>query len=102
MTDPALNSGVQIRSHRYPEETTVTVFNGKQTLQRKMPKGRVHGYQVEIANEAAVQNGSIYDEARRGWVAMMKPDRPGRQGLSRQSVEPLSRSKPGATISRPG
>src|SRR5436305_9737177 len=43
MTDPALNSGVQIRSHRYPAETTVTVFNGKQTLQRKMPKDRVHG-----------------------------------------------------------
>src|SRR5690349_19753969 len=77
MTDPSLNSGVQLRSHRYPDEVTVTVFNGKEIVQRKQPKGRVHGYQVEIANEAARQNGSIYDEARRGWVAMMKPDDPG-------------------------
>src|SRR5581483_6986768 len=77
ITDPALNSGVQIRSHRYPEEMTVTIFNGKQTIQRKQPKNRVHGYQVEIANEAGGQNGSIYDEARRGWIAMMKPDAPG-------------------------
>lgn len=77
MTDPALNSGVQVRSHRYPEEKTVTVFNGNETVKRKQPKGRVHGYQVEIANEASGQNGSIYDEARRGWVAMMKPGAPG-------------------------
>src|SRR5690349_17683326 len=77
MTDPALNSGVQIRSHRYPEETTTTVFNGKQSVQRKMPKCRVHGYQVEIAKEEAAHNGGIYDEARRGWLDMLKPDSPG-------------------------
>src|SRR5512133_287391 len=43
MTDPALNSGVQIRSHRYPEERTVITFNGKEKVERKQPKGRVHG-----------------------------------------------------------
>jgi Domain of Unknown Function (DUF1080) len=77
MTDPALNSGVQIRSHRYPEEKTVTTFDGKQMVERKQPKGRVHGYQVEIANEAAAHNGGIYDEGRRGWLDMLRPDSPG-------------------------
>jgi hypothetical protein len=77
MTDPALNSGVQIRSHRYPEDRTVTVNNGKQMVHRKMPKGRVHGYQVEIANEKAVSNGGIYDEARRGWLNQLEPGSPG-------------------------
>jgi Domain of Unknown Function (DUF1080) len=76
MTDPALNSGVQIRSHRYPQETTVTVFNGKQKLERKMPKDRVHGYQAEVATEEAAQNGAIYDEARRGWVYMLAAGSP--------------------------
>jgi len=77
ITDPALNSGVQIRSHRYPEDRTVTVNNGKQMVQRKMPKGRVHGYQVEIADEKAVSNGGIYDEARRGWLHQLQPGSPG-------------------------
>jgi type 1 glutamine amidotransferase len=49
--DSRLNSGVQIRSHSFPE----------------YQKGRVHGYQVEIATNGTA--GSIYDEARRGgWV----------------------------------
>ncbi len=45
--DPRLNSGVQIRSNSLPE------YN----------KGRVHGYQVEIATNNNA--GYIYDEARR-------------------------------------
>lgn len=67
-TDPVLNSGVQIRSHRYPEDTIVTTFDGKQSAQHKQPKGRVYGYQVEVANEASGASGGIYDEARRGWL----------------------------------
>lgn len=66
--DPALNSGVQVRSHRYDAETTVRVFDGTQVQERKMPAGRVHGYQVEISNEKAGNSGGIYDEARRGWL----------------------------------
>ncbi len=46
--DKELNSGVQIRSHSLPE----------------YQKGRVHGYQVEIA--VGGFSGGIYDEARRG------------------------------------
>jgi hypothetical protein len=49
--DPQLNSGVQIRSNSFPE----------------YQDGRVHGYQVEIDAEKLLC-GSIYDEARRGWM----------------------------------
>ena len=49
--DPRLNSGCQIRSNSF----------------EKYRKGRVHGYQVEIATNANA--GRIYDEARRGkWL----------------------------------
>ncbi len=65
--DPALNSGVQIRSHRYAAETEVTTVNrGERRV--KHPAGRVHGYQVEVANEQGGASGGIYDEARRGWL----------------------------------
>lgn len=67
-TDPALNSGVQIRSHRYSTETAVRTFNGTTTLERKQPAGRVYGYQVEISNQESGASGGIYDEARRGWL----------------------------------
>jgi len=67
-TDVALNSGVQIRSHRYPADAVVATFDGTKTSQQKQSKGRVYGYQVEIANEAAHGSGGIYDEARRGWL----------------------------------
>ena len=50
--DGDLNSGVQFRSHSYPE------FN----------KGRVHGYQCELDPTDRKWTGGIYDEARRGWL----------------------------------
>ena len=67
-TDPALNSGIQIRSHRYPDEGPVLVFENGKWVSRKVPKGRVYGYQVEISNEKSGTSGGIYDEARRGWL----------------------------------
>ncbi len=66
--DPALNSGVQIRSHRYSEAAVVKTFNGEKFVERKHEAGRVYGYQIEIANEKSGASGGIYDEARRGWV----------------------------------
>jgi hypothetical protein len=64
--DPRLNSGVQFRSHTYPTETVldITAKNGKKA-KRTFPAGRVYGYQVEIATEAAGNSGGVYDEARR-------------------------------------
>src|SRR5581483_607321 len=70
--DPELNSGIQIRSHRYEKETD-TVVNNKGPRPRHWPVGRVHGYQVEIANEKAGDSGGIFDEARRGWIGNITP-----------------------------
>ncbi|SHE59942.1 3-keto-disaccharide hydrolase [Pedobacter caeni] len=50
--DPAMNSGVQIRS-----ESKADHLNG-----------RVHGYQVEIDPSDRQFSGGIYDESRRGWL----------------------------------
>jgi hypothetical protein len=67
--DPALNSGVQIRSQIAPTEMFF-VFRGNdgQPRQRKIPADRVYGYQVEIARAETGSSGGIYDEARRGFL----------------------------------
>jgi len=67
-TDPALNSGVQLRAHKYETETKTKVFNQGKLIDRTFPAGRVRGYQVEISNEKAAGSGGIFDEARRGWL----------------------------------
>jgi hypothetical protein len=72
--DPRLNSGIQIRSHRYPTDTAVQTFNGKTVNTAKHPAGRVYGYQVEISHLQSGASGGIYDEARRGWVANIQTD----------------------------
>jgi hypothetical protein len=63
---PELNSGVQIRSQAFTEAKEIKI--GEQT--RKVPAGRVHGYQVEIdANKLSRSwMSGIYDESRRGWL----------------------------------
>ena len=73
-TEVALNSGVQIRSHRYAADSMVMTNNGKQIVERKHPAGRVYGYQVETANEQSGASGGIYDEARRGWLHNIATD----------------------------
>jgi hypothetical protein len=50
--DPALNSGVQIRSNSLPD----------------YKNGVVHGYQVELDASKRAWTGGIYDESRRGWL----------------------------------
>ena len=45
LCDNRLNSGVQIRSNMFAKDSTADLGNGKT---RKIAKGRVHGYQVEI------------------------------------------------------
>lgn len=63
---PQLNSGVQIRSQAFDKDRTILVGNKS----KKIPAGRVHGYQVEIdANKLSRSwMSGIYDEARRGWL----------------------------------
>jgi len=66
--DPPLNSGVQIRS-LIAQEKMDFVFMGQDGKPRKrsIPKDRVYGYQVEIAQAKTGTSGGIYDEARRAF-----------------------------------
>src|SRR4051794_35692936 len=75
--DDTLNSGVQIRSHCFDEDKTIEA-NGKKI---KIPKGRVHGYQVEIDPSARAWTGGIYDEGRRGWLNDLKNNEPARKAF---------------------
>lgn len=67
--DPLLNSGIQIRSNVHDDDRTI-VYKGDdgKELKKKIPAGRVHGYQVEIDPSDRAWSGGIYDEARRGWL----------------------------------
>ena len=56
--DPALNSGIQIRSSIDPASGDLNTR-----------AGRVRGYQVELDPSARAFSAGIYDEGRRGWLA---------------------------------
>lgn len=60
LCDPPLNSGVQIRSHVYEEDTPQ--MSKPQQIRKK---GVVYGYQCEIAAAASGTSGNFWDEARR-------------------------------------
>lgn len=66
--DPALNSGVQIRSQSFDESKTLKLKVGDVEKSVDVPAGRVHGYQVEIDPLKRAWSGGIYDEGRRGWL----------------------------------
>jgi hypothetical protein len=75
--DPALNSGVQIRSQCFDEPRPFE-HEGKR---RVIPAGRVHGYQVEIDPSDRAWTAGIYDEARRGWLNDLKNNEPARKAF---------------------
>ncbi len=82
MVDTAMNSGVQIRSHAMPQDTTLTTKNSEgKDVQRKYDKGRVYGYQVEIDPSPRAYSGGIYDEARRGWLADLSNNKAARNAF---------------------
>ncbi len=61
--DPELNSGVQIRSHVYPEPTPQ-----ESSPKRIREEGEVYGYQCEITSKTNGENGcagNFWDEGRR-------------------------------------
>ncbi len=73
--DDGLNSGIQIRSEVHDEPKEVDIKNGKgEMIKRKIPAGRVYGYQVEIDPTDRAYSGGIYDEARRGWLNDLSGD----------------------------
>ena len=76
--DPNLNSGVQIRSNCYDEDKTIKMKNGKT---KKIAKGRVHGYQVEIDPSPRAYTAGIYDEGRRGWLFDLKKNEKARKAF---------------------
>ncbi|MEO1524414.1 MAG: DUF1080 domain-containing protein [Planctomycetota bacterium] len=61
--DPGLNSGVQIRSHLYPQKTPQ-----ESNPKRIREKGEMNGYQCEIRADVNGEHGcagNFWDEARR-------------------------------------
>ena len=67
--DTALNSGVQIRSSQYPNDTTLMITNSEgEQEEREFPQDRVYGYQVELDPSPRSYSGGIYEEAGRGWL----------------------------------
>ncbi len=75
--DPELNSGVQIRSHVFDKPISFAVKGKTKTI----PKGRVHGYQVEIDPSKRAWTGGIYDEGRRGWLNDLKKNEAARKAF---------------------
>ncbi|MFM9148747.1 MAG: DUF1080 domain-containing protein, partial [Verrucomicrobiota bacterium] len=75
LNDPRLNSGVQFRSRSLEKESEFTGSDGKK---KKVPAGRVHGYQAEIDTDPKnvkkaevgprMWSAGLYEEGRRGWI----------------------------------
>lgn len=73
--DTVLNSGVQIRSNIYQENTKTIRWGGrfdengeKEIKILKSKAGRFWGYQIEIDPTSRAWSGSIYEEAGRGFL----------------------------------
>lgn len=62
--DPRLNSGVQIRSQSFTEDTTIKW----EDIVKDVPANRVHGYQIEIDPSDRGWAAGIFEEAARGWL----------------------------------
>ncbi len=65
--DPALNSGVQVRSESRPD----------------YKNGIVHGYQIEIDPSDRAWTAGLYDESRRAWLVDLR-DKPEARAAFRQ------------------
>ncbi len=82
--DTALNSGVQIRSHQYEADATITITNSEgEQVEREVNKDRVFGYQVEIDPSPRSYSGGIYEEARRGWLNDLSENEEARNAFKR-------------------
>lgn len=73
--DPALNSGVQIRSNIYSQATTTRRFGGTYDqngtpIVREItwPEGRFWGYQIEIDPTPRGWTACVYEEGGRGFL----------------------------------
>lgn len=73
--DTILNSGVQIRSNIYLNNTLTSRWTGrfdknedKIIINKISPAGRFWGYQIEIDPTSRAWSGAIYEEAGRGFL----------------------------------
>jgi len=96
--DPALNSGVQIRSECFDEPKTLTVKSGDSEKTIKVNAGRVHGYQVEIDPSDRAWSAGIYDEGRRGWLNDLKDNEPARKAFKQNEWNHFRVVAKGASI----
>jgi hypothetical protein len=96
--DPALNSGVQIRSECFDEPKTLTVKSGDSKKTIKVNAGRVHGYQVEIDPSDRAWSAGIYDEGRRGWLNDLKDNEPARKAFKQNDWNHFRIVAKGASI----
>ena len=77
-----INTGVQIRSGQYENETTTPYLNGRlEAGERTWEKGRVHGYQIEIDPSKRAWSGGFYEEGGRGWLVPLKDNESARQAF---------------------
>ena len=88
--DPLLNSGIQIRSHTYPEETTTIRWGGrfkddgtKDVKERVWERGRFWGYQIEIDPTERAWSGTVYEEGGRGFLHT-----PGESEVAKKAFKP--------------
>lgn len=65
LLDPAINSGVQVRSNSLESYAS----------------GTVHGYQVELDPSPRAFSGGIYDESRRAWMYPLSRNEKGRKAF---------------------
>lgn len=75
LIDPLLNSGIQIRSNTYAQETKTMRWGGrfkddgtKDMQERTWEAGRFWGYQVEIDPNENGWSAALYEEGGRGFI----------------------------------
>ena len=80
--DEGLNSGVQIRSNVYEEETTTLYLSGTlKLLPRTYNAGQLFGYQIEIDTSERAWSGGLYEAGRRGWLQTLEYNEPARKAF---------------------
>ena len=77
-----INTGVQIRSGQYENETTTPYLNGRlEASERTWEPGRVNGYQIEIDPSDRAWSGGFYEEGGRGWLVPLTDNEDARKAF---------------------
>jgi hypothetical protein len=80
--DSSINSGVQIRSTSYEEDTTTPHLTGQlEEVTRDWEAGKFYGYQVEIDPSDRAWTGGFYEEGGRGWLQPVTENEEGRKAF---------------------